>query len=67
MDRQAWLEGADGAGSIVMIASVAAHRGCKGQYTSDYSMSKGAVLALTRQLGVELSHRSIRVNCISPG
>jgi sorbose reductase len=55
------------AGSIVMIASVAAHRASKGQYTSDYCMSKGAVLSLTRQLGVELASQDIRVNCISPG
>lgn len=67
MNRQKCLQGAAGAGSIVMIASVAAHRACKDQFTSDYSMSKGGVLALTKQLGVELSHLNIRVNCISPG
>ncbi|KAL1296805.1 hypothetical protein AAFC00_004433 [Neodothiora populina] len=58
---------ASGAGSIVMIASVAAHRASRDQYTSDYCMSKGGVLSLTRQLGVELADQQIRVNCISPG
>ncbi|KAJ9143782.1 NAD(P)-binding protein [Pleurostoma richardsiae] len=56
-----------GAGSIVLIASVAAHRASKDQYTSDYCMSKGGVLSLCRQLGVELADQHIRVNCISPG
>ncbi|KEQ78274.1 putative NADP-dependent mannitol dehydrogenase [Aureobasidium namibiae CBS 147.97] len=37
------------------------------QFTSDYCMSKGGVLALTKQLGVELAHHRVRVNCISPG
>ncbi|KAI4851031.1 hypothetical protein E4T44_02388 [Aureobasidium sp. EXF-8845] len=55
------------AGSIVMIASMAAHRASKEQFTSDYCMSKGGVLALTKQLGVELAHHRVRVNCISPG
>ncbi|KAL4789428.1 hypothetical protein BDV19DRAFT_395072 [Aspergillus venezuelensis] len=53
--------------SIVMIGSVAAHRASVGQFTSDYCASKGAVLSLTRELGVELAEKKIRVNCISPG
>lgn len=56
-----------GAGSIVTIASMAAHRASKDQYTSDYCMSKGAVLSLTKQLGVELANKHIRINAISPG
>jgi sorbose reductase len=55
------------AGSIVLIASVAAHQASKGQYVSDYAASKGAVLSLTKELGVELAPHGIRVNCISPG
>ncbi|KAH7177043.1 hypothetical protein EDB81DRAFT_898665 [Dactylonectria macrodidyma] len=54
-------------GSIMTIASIAAHQASKGQYTSDYCMSKGAVLSLTKQLGVELAEHGIRVNCLSPG
>lgn len=53
--------------SIVTIASMAAHRASKEQYTSDYCMSKGAVLSLTKQLGVELAEQRIRVNALSPG
>ena len=54
-------------GSIVMIASVAAYVASKGQFTSDYCASKGAVLSLTKALGVELAMKGIRVNSISPG
>ncbi|KAL7757102.1 hypothetical protein ACKLNR_014095 [Fusarium oxysporum f. sp. zingiberi] len=54
-------------GSIVTIASIAAHQASRGQYTSDYCMSKGAVLSLTKQLGVELAEHGIRINCLSPG
>ena len=54
-------------GSIVLIASIAAYVASKGQYTSDYNASKGAVVSLARALGVELAAKSIRVNSISPG
>ncbi|KAF9887855.1 hypothetical protein FE257_009515 [Aspergillus nanangensis] len=53
--------------SIVTIGSVAAHRASVGQQVSDYCASKGAVLALTRALAVELAEKNVRVNCISPG
>jgi len=70
MTVQSRLSGATvntSAGYIITIASIAAHRASKAQYTSDYCMSKGAVLSLTRQLGSELADRAIRVNTISPG
>ncbi|KAL2864263.1 uncharacterized protein BJX67DRAFT_383924 [Aspergillus lucknowensis] len=57
----------DATSSIVMIGSVAAHRASAGQYISDYCSSKGAVLSLVKELGVELAEQRIRVNCISPG
>lgn len=54
-------------GSILMIASIAAYQASKMQYLSDYCSSKGAILSLVRELGVELAEKRIRVNSISPG
>ena len=52
---------------MVLIASIAAHVASKGQTTSDYCASKGAVVSLAKALGVELAAKGIRVNSISPG
>lgn len=54
-----------GQGSIINIASTAAHRGAAGY--AAYSASKAAVLALTRAAALELAPEGIRVNSISPG
>ncbi|KAH8691362.1 short chain dehydrogenase [Talaromyces proteolyticus] len=67
MDKQEPNERTGGKGSIVLIASVAAYVASKGQTTSDYCSSKGAVVALAKALGVELASKKIRVNSISPG
>jgi 3alpha(or 20beta)-hydroxysteroid dehydrogenase len=54
-----------GGGSIINIASTAAHRGAEGY--GAYSASKAAVVALTRAAALELAPQGIRVNSISPG
>jgi NAD(P)-dependent dehydrogenase (short-subunit alcohol dehydrogenase family) len=51
-------------GSIVNICSVAGQVGIKQRFA--YCTSKGAVLAMTRQLAVEYP-RTLRVNAICPG
>ena len=51
-------------GSIVNIASVAGLVGIKQRFA--YCASKGAVIAMTRQLSVDYP-RQLRVNCICPG
>ena len=56
---------AQGSGSIVNVASVAAHRG--GISGHIYTASKGAVLAFTRSSAAELGEKGVRVNSISPG
>lgn len=57
----------DVAGSIVMIASVAAHCAIPSQRVSMYGASKAAVKLLGMTLAVEMAPFQIRVNTISPG
>jgi NAD(P)-dependent dehydrogenase (short-subunit alcohol dehydrogenase family) len=51
-------------GSIVNIGSVAGYVGVKQRFA--YCASKGAVLAMTRQIAVDYP-KEIRCNCIAPG
>lgn len=51
-------------GSILFIASIAAHIGVAG--VGAYSGSKAALLAMSRCLAMEVVKRKIRVNCLSP-
>lgn len=52
-------------GRIVTIASVAGIIGNRGQ--TNYSASKGGLIAATKALAVELASRQITVNCVAPG
>ncbi|KAL8457347.1 hypothetical protein ACS0TY_034443 [Phlomoides rotata] len=51
-------------GAIVCTASTAATTG--GMWTTDYFMSKHAVLGLVRSASMQLGVHGIRVNCVSP-
>lgn len=53
-----------GGGAIVNISSISALR-ARGLTT--YTVSKGAVIALTRAMAVDHGPDGIRVNCIAPG
>lgn len=55
----------NGGGSIVNTASVAGMVGIVKRAV--YCASKGAVIALTRQVAVEYVERGIRCNCVCPG
>lgn len=56
---------AQGAGSIINMASAQGHIGLDG-WTA-YAGAKGAVMAMTRQMAVEFGPNGVRVNSISPG
>jgi NAD(P)-dependent dehydrogenase (short-subunit alcohol dehydrogenase family) len=56
---------ASGRGAVVNMGSIHGAEGSAG--SSTYSATKGAVVALTRQLAIELAPRRIRVNGIAPG
>jgi len=55
-----------GRGSIINTASFVASLGAATSQIS-YTASKGGVLAMTRELGVQFAREGIRVNALSPG
>jgi len=55
-----------GGGSVVNTASFVAVMGAATSQVS-YTASKGGVLALSRELGVEFARRGVRVNALCPG
>jgi NAD(P)-dependent dehydrogenase (short-subunit alcohol dehydrogenase family) len=55
-----------GGGSVINTASFVAVLGAATSQIS-YTASKGAVLALSRELGVEFARRGVRVNALCPG
>jgi NAD(P)-dependent dehydrogenase (short-subunit alcohol dehydrogenase family) len=55
-----------GGGSIVNVASFVAHMGAATPQIA-YTASKGAVLALTREIAVVYARRGVRANALCPG
>ena len=58
MKKQGW-------GRIINISSTAGQRG--EAFHSHYAASKGAIIAFTKSLAVELAKYNILVNCVAPG
>src|SRR5437660_4665016 len=52
-------------GKVVLVSSTAGQRG--EAFHADYAATKGAIIALTKSLAVELAPRQIGVNCVAPG
>jgi NAD(P)-dependent dehydrogenase (short-subunit alcohol dehydrogenase family) len=57
---------AGGGGSVINTASFVAVMGAAVSQVS-YTASKGAVLAMSRELGVEFARKGVRVNALCPG
>jgi NAD(P)-dependent dehydrogenase (short-subunit alcohol dehydrogenase family) len=55
-----------GGGSVINTASFVAVMGAATSQIS-YTASKGGVLALSRELGIEFARRNVRVNALCPG
>ena len=56
----------DGGGSVINTASFVATLGAATSQIS-YTASKGGVLAMSRELGVEFARQGVRVNALCPG
>jgi NAD(P)-dependent dehydrogenase (short-subunit alcohol dehydrogenase family) len=56
----------NGGGSVINTASFVAVMGAATSQVS-YTASKGAVLAMTRELGVQFARQGVRVNALCPG
>lgn len=57
---------AGGGGSIINVASFVAWLGAATSQTA-YTASKGAVLAMTREIAVEFARKGVRCNALCPG
>ena len=55
----------EGGGSVVHVASTMGLMACAGALS--YSVSKAALVHLTRAMAVDLSDTGVRVNCVCPG
>jgi NAD(P)-dependent dehydrogenase (short-subunit alcohol dehydrogenase family) len=58
---------ASGGGSIVNVASMMGHVASTPIKQANYCASKGAVVNMTRELGVQWARKKIRVNALCPG
>jgi NAD(P)-dependent dehydrogenase (short-subunit alcohol dehydrogenase family) len=56
----------NGGGSVINVASFVAVMGAATSQIS-YTASKGGVLAMTREMGVEFARQGVRVNALCPG
>jgi len=64
---KAMIKAATEHGSIILVASSAAHVATRTHNSSAYAATKGAVKGMVPELAKELALHQIRVNSISPG
>jgi 3-oxoacyl-[acyl-carrier protein] reductase len=65
MNKQAAHAAGEAKGHIVLTSSTAGQRG--EAYHTDYAVTKGALISLTKSLSSELAPTGIRINCVAPG
>ncbi len=65
MQEQPHSEPGQANGHIVLVSSTAGQRG--EAFHSDYAVTKGALISLTKSLSSELARDAIYVNCVAPG
>ena len=65
--KHAWKHLKATSGSVVLVGSTAGLTGSMTNTRVAHTVTKGGVIALTKQLAAEGAPHGIRVNCISPG
>jgi meso-butanediol dehydrogenase / (S,S)-butanediol dehydrogenase / diacetyl reductase len=65
--KHAWKHLKATAGSVVLVGSTAGLTGSMTNSRVAHTVTKGGVIALTKQLAAEGAPHGIRVNCVSPG
>jgi NAD(P)-dependent dehydrogenase (short-subunit alcohol dehydrogenase family) len=58
---------ASGSGAIVLVGSTAGVTGSTTNHRVAHTVTKGGIVALTKQLAAEGAPHGLRVNCVSPG
>ncbi len=65
--KHAWPHLKEGGGAVILVGSTAGISGSMTNTRVAHTVTKGGIVALTKQLAAEGAPFGIRVNCVSPG